>query len=47
MTAPAEGAATPRDGDVIVSSFERPECFEAVFDRHATKIYRYLRLRVG
>lgn len=47
MTAPAEGADTPRDGDVIVSSFERPECFEAVFDRHATTIYRYLRRRVG
>jgi RNA polymerase sigma factor (sigma-70 family) len=47
MTAPAEGAGTPRDGDVIVSSFERPECFEAVFDRYATTIYRYLRRRVG
>src|SRR5207247_9507566 len=47
MTAPAEGAGTPRDGDVIVSSFERPEFFEAVFDRHAKTIYRYLRRRVG
>jgi RNA polymerase sigma factor (sigma-70 family) len=47
MTAPVEGAGTPRDGDVIVSSFERPEFFEAVFDRHATTIYRYLRRRVG
>ena len=47
MTAPAEGAGTPPDDDVIVSSFERPECFEAVFDRHATTIYRYLRRRVG
>jgi RNA polymerase sigma-70 factor (ECF subfamily) len=47
MTAPAEGAGTPRDGDVIVSSFERPELFEAVFDRHAKTIYRYLRRRVG
>jgi RNA polymerase sigma-70 factor (ECF subfamily) len=47
MTAPAEGAGAPCDDDLIVSSFERPECFEAVFDRHATTIYRYLRRRVG
>ena len=47
MTAPAEGAGTPSDREVIVSSFERPECFEVVFERHATAIYRYLRRRVG
>jgi RNA polymerase sigma factor (sigma-70 family) len=47
MTATARGAGTPSDRDVIDSSVERPERFEAVFDRHATAIYRYLRRRVG
>ena len=47
MIATAEGAGTPSDRDVIASSFERPECFEAVFERHATAIYRYLRRRGG
>ena len=47
MTATARGAGTPSDRDVIDSSIERPERFEAVFDRHATAIYRYLRRRVG
>jgi RNA polymerase sigma factor (sigma-70 family) len=47
MIATAEGAGTPRDCDAIASSSDRPECFEAVFDRHATAIYRYLRRRVG
>jgi hypothetical protein len=47
MIATAEGAGTPSDCDVIASSLAWPECFEAVFDRHATAIYRYLRRRVG
>jgi RNA polymerase sigma-70 factor (ECF subfamily) len=47
MIATAEGAGTPSDRDVIASSLERPECFEAVFERHATAIYRHLRRRVG
>src|SRR6266540_3962644 len=47
MIATAEGAGTPSDRDVIASSLERPECFEAVFDRHATTLYHYLRRRVG
>lgn len=47
MIATAEGAGAPSDRDVISSSLERPECFEAVFNRHATPIYRYLRRRVG
>jgi RNA polymerase sigma factor (sigma-70 family) len=47
MIATAEGVRAPSDRDVIRSSRERPECFEAVFDRHATTIYRYLRRRVG
>jgi RNA polymerase sigma-70 factor, ECF subfamily len=47
MIATAEGLRAPSDRDVILSSRERPECFEAVFDRHATTIYRYLRRRVG
>jgi hypothetical protein len=32
MIATAEGAGTSSDRDVIASSLERPECFEAVFD---------------
>ena len=47
MIATAEGAGTPSDRDVIAESLERPECFEVVFERHATAIYRYLRRRVG
>jgi RNA polymerase sigma factor (sigma-70 family) len=47
MNASAEGARAPSDRDVIASSRERPECFEAVFDRHGGTIYRYLRWRVG
>jgi RNA polymerase sigma factor (sigma-70 family) len=47
MIAIAEGARAPSDREVIASSRERPECFEAVFDRHGGTIYRYLRRRVG
>jgi RNA polymerase sigma factor (sigma-70 family) len=47
MIATAEGADTPSDCDVIAASLERPECFEVVFERHATAIYRYLRRRTG
>lgn len=47
MIATAEGVRTPSDRDVIASSRDRPERFEAVFDRHATTIYRYVRRRVG
>jgi RNA polymerase sigma factor (sigma-70 family) len=35
------------DGELIASSLDRPERFEAIFDRHAVTIYRYLRRRVG
>lgn len=35
------------DREVILTSRERPEQFEAVFDRHGATIYRYLRRRVG
>lgn len=35
------------DGEVIASSLHRPERFEAIFDRHAATVYRYLRRRVG
>jgi RNA polymerase sigma-70 factor (ECF subfamily) len=35
------------DGEVIASSLDRPERFEATFDRHAASVYRYLRRRVG
>jgi RNA polymerase sigma factor (sigma-70 family) len=47
MIATAQGAGAPSDRDVITSSLGRPECFEAIFDRHASAIYRYLRRRVG
>jgi RNA polymerase sigma factor (sigma-70 family) len=47
MIAIGEGARAPSDRDVIASSHKRPECFEAVFDRHGGTIYRYLRRRVG
>jgi len=35
------------DGELIAAALERPERFEAIFDRHAVSIYRYLRRRVG
>lgn len=47
MLASAAGAPEPSDGEVIASSFERPEAFEALFERHAVSIFRYLRRRVG
>jgi RNA polymerase sigma factor (sigma-70 family) len=47
MIANVKGAGAPSDRDVIVSSLERPECFDAVFERHATTIYRHLRRRLG
>lgn len=47
VIATPEGMRTQRDRDVVLISHERPECFEAIFDRHATTIYRYLRRRVG
>ena len=47
MTGTAGGARAWNDRDLILSSLERPERFEAVFDRHAATIYRYLRRRVG
>jgi RNA polymerase sigma-70 factor (ECF subfamily) len=39
--------ASQTDAEVIASSLDRPERFEAIFDRHAVAIYRYLRRRVG
>lgn len=47
MIATAEGVRGPSDREVILASRERPERFEAVFDRHAATIYRHLRRRVG
>jgi RNA polymerase sigma factor (sigma-70 family) len=47
MTASSVGVRPPSDGQLITSSLERPEHFEAVFERHAPVIYRYLRRRVG
>lgn len=35
------------DGEVIASSLVRPQRFEAIFDRHATSVHRYLRRRLG
>jgi RNA polymerase sigma factor (sigma-70 family) len=37
----------PSDRQLIASSLKRPEQFEAVFERHAPAIYRYVRRRVG
>ena len=39
-------AAEP-DADVIASSLQEPARFGAVFDRHATVVFRYLVRRVG
>jgi DNA-directed RNA polymerase specialized sigma24 family protein len=39
--------ATETDAQVIAASVGQPETFEAIFDRHAVAIYRYLRRRVG
>jgi RNA polymerase sigma factor (sigma-70 family) len=47
MIATGEGVRGPSDREVILASRERPEHFEAVFDRHAATVYRYLRRRVG
>jgi RNA polymerase sigma factor (sigma-70 family) len=35
------------DGELIASSLDQPERFDAIFERHAASIYRYLRRRVG
>jgi RNA polymerase sigma factor (sigma-70 family) len=40
-------SAAETDAEVITSSLDRPERFEAIFDRHAPAVYRYLRLRLG
>jgi RNA polymerase sigma factor (sigma-70 family) len=47
MIPAGEGVGASSDREVVVSSWAQPECFEAVFDRHATTIYRYLQRRVG
>ncbi len=47
MDVPTDGAGGQTDRDAILSSVERPESFEVVFDRHAPVVYRYLRRRVG
>jgi RNA polymerase sigma-70 factor (ECF subfamily) len=35
------------DGELIAASLDRPERFQAIFDRHGASVYRYLRRRVG
>lgn len=40
-------SAAETDAEVITSSLDRPERFEAIFDRHAPAVYRYLRRRLG
>lgn len=40
-------AAADTDAEVIACSLDRPERFEAIFDRHAISVHRYLRRRVG
>jgi len=39
--------SSPTDAELIRRSWDRPEEFEAIFDRHVTSIMRFLRLRVG
>ena len=39
--------AAESDAEVIAASFEEPGRFGAVFDRHATVVFRYLVRRVG
>lgn len=39
--------AAQTDAELIADSLTRPERFEAIFDRHAAAIHRYLRRRVG
>jgi len=40
-------AAADTDAEVIARSLDRPQRFEAIFDRHAISVHRYLRRRVG
>jgi RNA polymerase sigma factor (sigma-70 family) len=47
MIPPSEVVRASSDREVIFASWTQPERFEAVFDRHAATIYRYLRCRVG
>jgi RNA polymerase sigma-70 factor (ECF subfamily) len=46
---PVEGAGDDDtdDGTVIAASAAVPECFAAIFDRHAAHIHRYLSRRLG
>ena len=39
--------ASETDAELILRSLDRPDQFEAVFDRHAASVHRYLRRRVG
>jgi RNA polymerase sigma factor (sigma-70 family) len=39
--------ASETDAELILRSLDRPECFEAIFDRHAPSVHRYLRRRIG
>lgn len=39
--------AIETDAEVIRASVDQPERFESIFDRHAARVYRYLRRRVG
>jgi RNA polymerase sigma factor (sigma-70 family) len=39
--------ASETDAELILRSLDRPECFEAIFDRHAAGVHRYLRRRIG
>jgi RNA polymerase sigma-70 factor (ECF subfamily) len=47
MTVAGARVEAASDRELVLASYERAEAFEALFDRHATAIYRYLRLRVG
>jgi RNA polymerase sigma factor (sigma-70 family) len=41
------GRSAPSDAELIERSWREPECFAAIFDRHAAGILRYAHARLG
>jgi RNA polymerase sigma factor (sigma-70 family) len=46
-SAPESSAADCTDAELIERSRREPDCFAAIFDRHATEILRYIHRRLG
>ena len=44
---PGSPDSAPSDSATIAGSFERPERFGAIFDRHYTAVHRYLARRTA